>query len=41
MNEDGFLNTIEVMEYPDFMENVYERYVESARNGNLTYRITP
>ena len=41
MNEDGFLITIEVMEYPDFTENVYGRYIESARNGNLTYRISP
>ncbi|HEV2738724.1 MAG TPA: hypothetical protein VGU66_09110 [Candidatus Elarobacter sp.] len=41
VNEDGFLKTIEVMEYPDFMEDVYERYIESARNGNLTYRISP
>lgn len=41
MNEDGFLNTIEVIEYPDFMGNVYERYIESARDAHLTYRISP
>jgi hypothetical protein len=41
LNEDGFLDNIEVIEYSDRTDNVYGRFIESARNGNLTYRISP